>query len=314
MTRETRIAMLVGLLFIVMFGLVVSELTGGGASSAAIRGRGETAINQRYAPSLQVEPPPAGDGPAAPETARGESSGASLELAHHAPDACSFVDVRVSPRTHPEPTEAETSRSSTLTRREVERIEDVTPPPPPPPPPPPAGKKYIVKAKDTLIKIARAEYGPDNERQYVLIQQANKEGLRGGTTLTVGQELVIPPLPPSLASSRTPAPAVAPPAPPPTPSYRVMDSEELRRLFGPVPAPSGPVPAPGPTPGPTVARTPETPKQFYVTRRGDSLGRIAREKMKDDSQASIRRLYNANRDRLRDPDNLPVGVKLEIPA
>ena len=53
---------------------------------------------------------------------------------------------------------------------------------------------------------------------------------------------------------------------------------------------------------------------YYVIRKGDSLGKIAREKLKDDSQASIRKLYNANKDKLRDPDNLPVGVKLEIPA
>jgi nucleoid-associated protein YgaU len=301
--------MLVGLLFIIMFGLVVSELTGGGASSAAIRARGERALAQRYTPSLQVEPPPPGEAPGGPEVARGDGSGASLRLAHHAPDACSFVEVRVVPRPRSESTEGDGSRRAGAGGPSVETIEDTPPPQPPPPPAPPAapGKKYIVKAKDSLIKIARAEYGRENERQYVLIQQANH--LAPGVTLGIGQELVIPPLP---APARTPG--AAPPAPSrpqaPAPGYTVMGLEDLRRTFGPAPAPE----PTGPAPGPTAGRTTDAAKQFHVVRRGDNLGKIAREKMKDDSQASIRRLYNANKGKLRDPDNLPVGVRLEIPA
>jgi nucleoid-associated protein YgaU len=160
-----------------------------------------------------------------------------------------------------------------------------------------------VKARETLIKIAREEYGPENEMQFALIQQANKDVLHGGTRLAVGQELVIPPLP-----------AATPPRPPggaaPAPAYTVMGLEDLRRTFGPSPAPSGPTPAPGPA----ASRPPESAKQFHVVRRGETLAQIAREKMKDGGQGTVRRLYNANKDKIRDPDNLPIGVRLEIPA
>jgi nucleoid-associated protein YgaU len=396
MTRETRIAMLVGLLFIIMFGLVISELTGGSTLPATLKARNDRAVAQRYAPVLQVDPPPPGDAPAEALASGGPASPSlggpghgTLTIADHPVDSCSVAEVVVVRN------ETERPAERAPERRPIETIA-VAPTPAPalpastPAPALPPAKKYVVKSRDTLTKIARAEYGPENERLLALIRQANKDALRGGDeSLQVGMELVIPPPPAPAVTSRTPSASPAPAAHHDAPSI-ALSLDELRRAFSPPSSPSSPAssPAPGPTasrageelrralapaaspapspaPSLTASRTggdprrgltppaspapspapvvlgrsgeelrtpPSTPSpspapgavagrtttpdasRYYTIRRGDSLGKIARDKLKDDSQASIRKLYQANRDKLRDPDNLPVGVKLEIPA
>jgi nucleoid-associated protein YgaU len=319
MTRETRIAMLVGLLFIVMFGLVVSELTGGGSAAAPMKTRDGAAIAPKYAPLIQVRPEAAGERPA-PRAVSPESPG-GLELARHVPDACStFVDVEMVRRVTPPPAEPAPSPPTgpESSRGNIERVALVEEAPAAPAPPAAPAKKYVVKAKDNLIKIARAEYGAGNEKHFVLIQQANKELLKGGTALVVGWELVIPPLP--AGAARVPAAGTTDSS---GAAYTAMGLDDLRRTFAPVPVAPAPasdsvsvLPAvvPAPSPPASTTRPADGARQFHVVRRGDSLGKIAREKMGDDSRASIQRLYKANRDKIRDPDSLPVGLKLEIPV
>jgi len=55
-------------------------------------------------------------------------------------------------------------------------------------------------------------------------------------------------------------------------------------------------------------------ERVYVVRRGDCLTNIARSQMGDAGPPAVRRLYQANRDRIDDPDRLPVGLKLRIPG
>jgi nucleoid-associated protein YgaU len=91
-----------------------------------------------------------------------------------------------------------------------------------------------------------------------------------------------------------------------------MGLDALRRAFGPAPSAPGAVPAAAG--GVASDRTaPDAAKQYYVIRKGDSLAKIAREKLHDDSLSAVRKLYAANKDKLRDPDDLPVGMKLVIP-
>jgi len=51
----------------------------------------------------------------------------------------------------------------------------------------------------------------------------------------------------------------------------------------------------------------------YVTRRGDTLTRIARRFLRSDSRAAVMKIFNANRSKLADPNALGVGVTLVIP-
>lgn len=51
----------------------------------------------------------------------------------------------------------------------------------------------------------------------------------------------------------------------------------------------------------------------YVVRAGDCLISIARRQMGDGSPQAVRKLLEANPDRIADPDCLPVGLQLRIP-
>ena len=53
--------------------------------------------------------------------------------------------------------------------------------------------------------------------------------------------------------------------------------------------------------------------QTYVTRRGDTLTRIARRFLRSDSRAAVMRIFKANRSKLASPDAVGVGVTLVIP-
>jgi nucleoid-associated protein YgaU len=56
------------------------------------------------------------------------------------------------------------------------------------------------------------------------------------------------------------------------------------------------------------------PSRTYVVRRGDHLAEIARRTLGSDSRSALKRLMDANRDRLEDPDRLRVGMSLRIPS
>ena len=65
-----------------------------------------------------------------------------------------------------------------------------------------------------------------------------------------------------------------------------------------------PAPAAGQAPAPAQARV-------YVVQKGDSLSKIAKQFY--GNAGEWRRIYEANRDRIKDPDVIQPGWKLEIP-
>jgi nucleoid-associated protein YgaU len=56
-----------------------------------------------------------------------------------------------------------------------------------------------------------------------------------------------------------------------------------------------------------------TRARMYVTRRGDNLTAIARKFYRTPSRKAVMKIFNANRNVLRTPDSLGVGVKIVIP-
>ena len=52
--------------------------------------------------------------------------------------------------------------------------------------------------------------------------------------------------------------------------------------------------------------------KYYTVRRGDNLRKIARKTLSDDRK--WKNIYKANRDQLRDPDTLEIGMTLKIPG
>jgi nucleoid-associated protein YgaU len=286
MTRETRIGLLVGLLFIFAFGLLLSELTGreapGPIPATAVddlhtdwglpRSRIEDA-NPRARPSLPARAV-ASRGRSAPSGAR-EARGAVRSAVRNPPPVRHAPGHVVSRLRRAEPAPAEATAGG----------------------PPTAGARiYVVKRGDSLIRIARALYGRQHEDQYRRIFQANRNVLYDEAILPVGVRLVIPSLPGRRGGSeaRSAETAVAS-ATTPAPRYREMDLKELEREFAPRPARAG------------------ERRRVYVTRRGDTLRTIAGRLLGDDSRAAVMRIYNANRTRISDPDELPAGVRLTIP-
>jgi len=148
---------------------------------------------------------------------------------------------------------------------------------------------YTVKPGDTLTRIAGKFYGRRNAHKYKRIFLANRDKLRSESALSVGQVLTIPPLASASGGSSAPAPSGAAGAAraPRRPAVREMTLEALGRHL-------------------QRSRT-------YKVRPGDCLTSIARRNMGTDSRTAVRRLLEANRGRISDPDHLPVGLTIRIP-
>jgi nucleoid-associated protein YgaU len=165
------------------------------------------------------------------------------------------------------------------------------------------GQTYVVQAGDNLTRIARKIYGAGKDRQYKRIFEANRGAMRSESDLSIGQELIIPPLP---------APAAASSAPLDGPSGRLADAPADRAGQGRY------VTATMDDLSGTLARmggraAPPAAGRSYVVQRGDRLITIARRMMHDDSAAAVRKLYEANRGVLDSPDRLKIGVELKLP-
>ncbi len=323
MSKETRIGLLVGLLFIIMFGLVLSELTGTSQLPPVPAAAEEHVGAYAHTPVIDdygVPPvPPRPTAPPSPEVSRSHRAVASAGGTGTVESVLSGPAVRV-PRGGVIESEVR-SGAHVLAAHEAGRGERsepaVTPVPAAPPapaaaptrradPPAPRRRVYTVQPNDSLIRIARKVYGADKAMEYKRIYRANRGELQDEGTVRIGQELVIPPLP---GATPEPAPARAggterrrartPTPPTGAPSHAVMTAEQLQRD---VEARSG-----------EAERRTRRRWKVYTVRRGDSLSSIARRMMGNDRPGTVQKLFHANRDRLDSPHLVPVGVELSIP-
>jgi len=147
------------------------------------------------------------------------------------------------------------------------------------------GQTYVVQAGDTLTRIARKIYGAGKDREYKRIFEANRGAMRSESDLSIGQELIIPPLPAAAPADRAGQGR-----------YVTATMDDL----------SGTLASMGRRAAPPAGRS-------YVVQRGDRLITIARRMMHDDSAAAVRKLYEANRGVLDSPDRLKIGVELKLP-
>lgn len=308
MTRQTRFAMLVGLLFIVLFGIVLTELTGREA---------ETAVEDVESPRggvVHLVPVVPRRGPAGPAVAGrpsvpGRRPGEGVRRIEH-PDR--LVEVSIAP-----PGEGTVRHRSAAIEIRPEPLETPireTPVPvdeiPVAAARAPVGRRVHKVAKgESLYALAERYYGDGS--QYRRIVEANPEAIRDPSNIRVGAELVIPGTEAAAAvaagDARRTGGGLAGTVPTPrgdSPRYVEVTpadlAETLRTLVRP-------------------ARRPEdaggvAPDRVYVVRRGDTLTRIAREQLRDDSPEAVRRIFEANQDRLESPDDVPAGVELVIPS
>lgn len=348
MNKETRIAMLVGLVFIVMFGLVLSELTKvsnptppAKALASDLPSRGYTAeFSPTAAPIHEITPVTGTTGPADEGVEVMKEGTAPVEhlttveftlrppagAGDRSLTAVGNFSLRDEKTATPPMTIAAAGSTSTATTQPASVAGSV--------PGAAAAKTYKVQAKDSLRRIARQQYGADNEEQYALIFQANKSLLKSADTpLQIGQELVIPPLPSetkaakgakdsdakpaALADSHEPAASSGPAVP----LIQELTAEQLSKRFA---TPPGTVSAAGNKAAKAPKADGESNKtersdsadaavKTYTVRPGDTLAKIARSVLKDDSPEAVAKIMSANKDRIKRIETLQVGTKLEIP-
>ena len=147
-------------------------------------------------------------------------------------------------------------------------------------------KTYVVSEGDHLAIIAQKFYGPDEGNKKINVDrifEANRKLLKSPDEILVGQKLTIPPLIDKSGSVF---------------SGSLFDKVKSigRRL--------------------TSSETSKTPSvrqsKQYVVREGDSLWRIAVEQLGDGTR--YKEISELNADMLEDEDDIPVGLRLRIPA
>lgn len=121
----------------------------------------------------------------------------------------------------------------------------------------------------------------------------------------------IEPTPAGYDDAKPPATRTASRASAKRPLRRIEPSEREPRYSPPVDSTAAPASSDSYVAPPPVGPAPETGMRVYHVQRGDTLWSLAN-KFYGDSK-HWRRILAANRNRVPDPRNLPVGIKLIIP-
>jgi len=167
MTRETKIGLLVGLGFIILFGIILSEA---GSRRRAI-------VAPQYGPLSDAHgdyAPPASPVMPGPLDSDGDLSAPEAVLAAAEP-----VVVEKPARQEPVVTDGSDRRSPS-----AEPVGDNTPSP--------EFVAYVVRKNDNLTKIAKRMLQTDSREAVEAIYAANRDRLVSKDRLRVGQELKIP--------------------------------------------------------------------------------------------------------------------------
>ena len=216
MTHETRIALLVGMVFIVLFGLVL--------------GQRSISFSKSY------------NSPESSASEEPKASSPSPEMVSAAFGDRDERSVLEDPRDRPslqagarEPQRVEPSVPAIVPHPRLQQIIGQTAQPPVrevPIPAQPGQRTYKVCAGDTLIGIARKVYGRGGGASYTLIYNANRDKISNPRSLAVGQVLIIPNIVSQPAGPQQRKPKVKPPVSGQRPKrYTVITLESLDDHF-----------------------------------------------------------------------------------
>lgn len=301
MTRETKIGLLVGLAFIIVIGVLLSDHLTSATNpkmSTDMAGVGDKAYtslvtpgganankNVRIAPETPVLPP--------------EQVPTGAEIRPRPVEAGSArIDVGPAPLTDRRTSDIIVDSRTSTTGLPV-RISDGSPVTPVVTPPtaealpitplPPLAvntvtapkREHKAQAGDTVSKLAYKYYGKNTQELRNLIVKANPSLQRSPDKIVVGQMYVIPPAPSAAQDT-------------------VATSTLTRTMIA------------GATTQPTAA-TAGAPASLktYTVKANDSLWRIATEQCHDANAA--KEILAMNKDVLKGTDKLQVGMKLKLP-
>jgi nucleoid-associated protein YgaU len=291
-SRETKVGLLIGVIFIGLFGLILSLRAGSETVGHANLPVGESQKYRTMARAVRhdVDPfiehsvldiapaGPRGEGPEVRE-AREERLPAPGSIRETEPPARTVSDVGVIAAG---PIEVVTpvgerrgegpAAGESPTVREAERAKESAP----------AAPTYVVRANDSLVRIAHRFYGAQGDRLWRRIYEANRSVLSDPDRLRPGQELVIP----GVEASPAPAPASVP-------AVTAVTAAELAEMLG---NRSDLSEAPSPLPA------------TYTVQRGDTFYGIAERLYGNARYASL--LHLKNKHLVPDATKLRAGQRI----
>jgi len=345
-TRETKLGLLIGLAFIVLFGVILSGRLAAVSEHATMPvGQSQDHLTKYKAIHTNVDPFGRSDSPASPAPPVGDSrlvADARDAVAPPAEEAMPAPQHLVPAETPaPQPADRGLVAFAPVMVETPTRggPQDLQPAPLELPAPRPAAdapapqpadascKVYVVKPGDTLTKISRHFYGKDGERLTGKIYEANKATLKDPHRLVIGQKLVIPGVPaeaPPTDAPKTDTPRTDPPRRD-APSDTIRDTAyaDARQAGQPplrIPASRKDATVRDVTVGDLermygaqsdLVEQPVKPAATYTVQLGDTFYRIA-SKLYGDGPKYGRLLALKNQHLVSDPSKLRIGQRIVL--
>jgi nucleoid-associated protein YgaU len=163
----------------------------------------------------------------------------------------------------------------------------------------PSGSVYTVVDGDNLASISKKVYGPEEGNRVVNVQRiyhANEILLKSAHQLSIGQKLIIPPLPKAAAA---PAPRMDRPVDV-LPKTLFEEPKTLKEMVASLGRPA---------PAAVPAAVPEG--RWYTVQNGDNLWKIAASQLGSGTRCD--EIAKLNAEILKSRDSLDVGMKLRLP-
>jgi len=320
--RETKVGLLVGIIFIGLFGLILGGRAGSATQEHAALPVGESKVHGALAKTIRGRIDPFAQDETlnihGPDTTPASDDAATGAEPLPAPESLPFKEPEFDDSAEPaEPAGADDFGLIAFLPETVKTPMDDTTPgggaaedaggqiafthqPSPAPAEQESRPVHTVRRGQTLTAIAREHYGKDGQRLWRRIWEANKAAVPDPHRLAQGQKLVIPKLPVRLRPAmREAAIAKAPEAAPSHASGRdgagVVTAEELGQMLGN---------------RSDLLERQTKPPAMYKVRKGDTFYRIATNLYGDGRLARL--LFLKNRHLVADETKLQIGQRIVL--
>lgn len=279
MNRETRLGLVLGLVVIIAFGIVLTEVredTTAAADAAPAAGPTYYRTVEPVLEPVAVRPPRIDEPP----------------IRQRQPEP--HTRLAQTPVLEPEPPTPQTDglRTATIHRQDATPREN-----PAPSPQPqriarqvqPRVVTHRVQPNENFYKIAQHYYGPEKGDLWKRIYEANRDAVSDPASLSIGQTLVIPPPP---GWTPTPRRTTQVASHSQRPAVREVTLQQLAVE--------------------TLGERRNGVIRIYTVQPGDNLTKIAREQLRDASPQAVRSIIRAN-PQIQNPNAIPQGMELKIP-